>query len=1459
MMAIWALAFGLALAACGLTSAHGFDDEPDELNWDTLGGTVTGFTHFKDYCAAHPDYRARLLAEAPHEPEAESPASVSVTPADFAKGALCEWSLGTAGDVPCIETFGGHHGRRVRTGVDIPADGVYRVWVRYWHEKGSIGSFVLEIGDGRLADCADPAADVVQDVFSCRFDFAEFARRSHPLPNHKDEPTGFIWEASPLVRLTRGRHAISLAGLTHEGPYASRKVAQVVLTQVPLATPDQEQTVPPELAALWVRRPAIRPDNARFLPLWRTWRAAFFADLLAGKLTGVEAGRLAGQVYYDETSNLLGTPRQVADEKAARARFWKTLDPQEVPSGEGLVLAPHDASRPLTVWRAADPWIGFSHVRAPAPEEGLAPLKVELREGEAESLLFFVRNNADQPQTVVPQVQNDAAGLVRWRVVAEQQTGGFGWQPMPLLARRELVVPPFQTVGVWVTVDGRPGFASARPVLRLGEAEQTLDVVRLPPLPAETPVPLVYGWSTPYRARSCWELYRELGVNVVTDGLVPKAEAEKYGVKLTLHLNDGNADPAHVKATVARFERQGYAANDWAWSFMDEPGPGVVDQWVALAQKMRAVDPRVRVWVNPGEASAQSVEACLKMLPYVNLFCPYCNHWTVGKNLPAYYDQLQRKGAHFDILMGYTTPCFGEKAPSAPLDLLGLSDFALACKLDGWAFFALAYGFTYSNSVWDEANAYLGDQCVNLYPGAAYRTLSTRSAEAIREAVRRYRRGWKHESGGAVPAVELYPLSQVRISDASLFAPAVKADVAFVQALDVDRLLAPFRREAGLPKKAETYGDWERTGIAGHTLGHYLSALADLIASGADADGDLRRRLDHIVDELAACQAATGGRLDGIPGGAALWRDIRAGNVETVFRHWAPWYNVHKTFAGLRDAYEQVGNEKALAVLRRLGDWTIELTAGLTDRQRQRMLDQEYGGMNETFADLFALTKETKYLEAARLWEHRAVFDPLYRHEDRLTGLHANTQIPKFTGLARTAQVSRDAARWDAADFAWRTIVTRRSVAYGGNSSAEHFHELDSFAKMMVDRTGPETCNTYNMLRLTERLFEHEPKAEYAAYYERALFNHILPSINVEHPGFVYHTPVRPGHYRVYSVPATNFWCCVGTGMENPGRYGRFIYAHEGADRIYVNLFVDSELKGLLRQRTDFPTGGTTTLTFLRPFTGTVCVREGDHYAEHKGAWKAGDEIRAARAMDWHVEMLPDGSAWGAILRGPIVMGKACGTDRQDGLFAGTAGWDQVAKGPYADPARVETRIAGAPLDTTGLVPFYTLHECRYQIYWEFVTAEEAARNTAARAAAARSERERDRRTRDRVSPGEQQSETDHGLTTAPGGETGYHEGRHWRHGSRFAYVLDPRGATQLALEVTYWGGDRDRTFDIFANGVRIGTEKLNGAYPDAFFSATYPIPDAVLKSRADGKIEIAFAAVHRVAGGVFDIRLLTP
>ena len=347
-------------------------------------------------------------------------------------------------------------------------------------------------------------------------------------------------------------------------------------------------------------------------------------------------------------------------------------------------------------------------------------------------------------------------------------------------------------------------------------------------------------------------------------------------------------------------------------------------------------------------------------------------------------------------------------------------------------------------------------------------------------------------------SVELCSLDEVRLVGDGCLARAVRADVEYVRALDVDRLLAPFRREAGIRSSAHPYGHWESMGLDGHTLGHWLSAVSHLVASGNDADGELSRRLEYAVGELAKCQEKTGGRLDGIPGGGVVWDAVSRGDVGKVWERWAPWYNVHKTFAGLRDAWLEAGNVQAKATMTRLADWIVSTTANLDGAAMEKMLAQEFGGMNETFADLYAITGDEKYLAEAKRWEHHAVLDPLYRKEDKLTGLHANTQIPKFAGLARTGELADDRARLEAADFAWRTIVERRSVAFGGNSVGEHFHALDDFGKMLESREGPETCNTYNMLRLTERLFECDPRAEYAEYYERALFNHVLSAVNTE-------------------------------------------------------------------------------------------------------------------------------------------------------------------------------------------------------------------------------------------------------------------------------------------------------------------------------------------------------------------------
>jgi DUF1680 family protein len=613
-------------------------------------------------------------------------------------------------------------------------------------------------------------------------------------------------------------------------------------------------------------------------------------------------------------------------------------------------------------------------------------------------------------------------------------------------------------------------------------------------------------------------------------------------------------------------------------------------------------------------------------------------------------------------------------------------------------------------------------------------------------------------------AAEMYPLSSVRLLE-GYFRDAAAANREYLLALEPDRLLAPFLREAGLTLKARPYGNWESMGLDGHTAGHYLSALSSMIASGYDSEGELNRRLDYMLGELERCQEANGnGYIGGVPGSRELWSRVASGDVGSIRSKWVPWYNVHKTFAGLRDAHQMVGKQKARDLLVGLGDWCIEVTSGLSDAQMQRMLGTEYGGMNEVMADIYAITGDEKYLTTAIRLNHRNVLDPLVRQEDRLTGLHANTQIPKIAGMERIAALTGNAAEHAGARFFWETVSKNRSIAFGGNSTSEHFNPPDDFSRMVESHEGPESCNTYNMLRLTEQLFSAEPKAAYADFYERALYNHILSAINVHKPGYVYFTPIRPDHYRVYSQPETSFWCCVGTGMENPGKYGEFIYAR-AKDGVYVNLFIPSELNAgdgfVLRQETSFPYEPSTKLALKldAPRTFTLRLRhpawvpadgfavringesfkvdsQPSSYVEIRREWKDGDAVDVEIAMHTRVERLPDGSDWVAILYGPIVLAKPDGTDNMNGLFADTGRMAQVASGPRVpldkvptlvtteedlpkhvvpDPSsgplnfRITDVIQPAEPEGLPLVPFFSLHEQRYQMYWKLTTPEENA------------------------------------------------------------------------------------------------------------------------------------------------------
>jgi uncharacterized protein len=767
----------------------------------------------------------------------------------------------------------------------------------------------------------------------------------------------------------------------------------------------------------------------------------------------------------------------------------------------------------------------------------------------------------------------------------------------------------------------------------------------------------------------------------------------------------------------------------------------------------------------------------------------------------------------------------------------------------------------------------------------------------------------------ATPAV-MPPLTAVRLLDGP-FADAVKANRAYLLAVEPDRLLAPYLREAGLETKAKVYGNWESSGLDGHTAGHYLSALASMVASGSDTPGgELRRRLDYMIAEMDRCQrASSDGYLGGVPGSRELWKAVAEGQVDAVNRKWVPWYNLHKTFAGLRDAYWYAGNQQARDILVRCGDWCEKITFGLSDDQMQRMLGQEHGGMNEVLADIYAITRDEKYLRLAQRFCHKAVLDPLVRHEDQLTGKHANTQIPKVVGLELIATLTGDKDADSGARYFWENVTGRRTAAFGGNSVSEHFNDPKNFSDMLESREGPETCNTYNMLRLTGELFASQPKAAYVDYYERALYNHILASINPVTPGYVYFTPIRPEHYRVYSQPSKGFWCCVGTGMENPGKYGEFIYA-QATSGIYVNLFIASELKatnlGLtLRQETTFPDEPRTKFTlklkksakftlYLRHpgwvAAGQFAVRVNgksvavsstpSSYAELRREWRDGDRVEVELPMRTTVERLPDGSDWVAILRGPIVLAWPAGTNNLSGLFANDSRMGHVASGPLVPMDRVPVLLASAddlprhikmdaaagpmhfrladvvePSAPEGLplIPFFRLHGQRYQMYWQLTTKEDLDARRERIAAEERAKALREANTLDRVAVGEQQPEVEHDFVGEKS-DSGVRNGRRWRRGEWFQYSLSARDEKAAVLAVTYWGGDTSGTFDILANGELLAIETLDNSKPGQFFEKQYSLPSKVLSGKTNGRITIKFSTKPDTkTGGVYDVRLMKP
>lgn len=607
---------------------------------------------------------------------------------------------------------------------------------------------------------------------------------------------------------------------------------------------------------------------------------------------------------------------------------------------------------------------------------------------------------------------------------------------------------------------------------------------------------------------------------------------------------------------------------------------------------------------------------------------------------------------------------------------------------------------------------------------------------------------------------------QFDVSDVTLlgspFKKAMHKDGEYLQSLDVDRLLAPYLKEADLEPKGKNYGGWEDTGLDGHSLGHYLTAVSLMYASTGKQE--YKEIANYVIDELARAQNAIGtGYISGVPGGKETFKEIAAGDINaqpfSLNDKWVPWYNMHKIFAGLRDAYLYAGNEQAKQVLVKLSDWTVSLSDQLTDEQFNEMIIAEYGGMNEVLADVYAFTGDKKYLNVAWRFNDPRVFPPLANKNDSLAGLHANTQIPKIIGAARIYELTGIDSLKTIATYFWDTVVENRTYANGGNSENEHFGEKGTLADRLSKVTS-ESCNTYNMLKLTEHLMRWYPdEPKYAEYYENALYNHILASQDPKKGMFCYFIPLQSGHFKTYSHPENSFWCCVGSGMENHTKYGKNIYLHT-EDELYANLFIPSELnweeKGVkLSQQTNFPDEPRTTFTIEsgRSASFTLKIRkpqwvdegyaitvngepvgmdENAAYATINREWQSGDKVEVALPMNFRLEQLGNDPNTAAIKYGPILLAGKLGTKGMDNEpipYAGFDGFDgrwdhrryedmptvdapslRVKSGditswmePVVDaPLTFKTSGVGVPNDVE-LAPFYDVDHQRYAVYWKLL------------------------------------------------------------------------------------------------------------------------------------------------------------
>ena len=768
---------------------------------------------------------------------------------------------------------------------------------------------------------------------------------------------------------------------------------------------------------------------------------------------------------------------------------------------------------------------------------------------------------------------------------------------------------------------------------------------------------------------------------------------------------------------------------------------------------------------------------------------------------------------------------------------------------------------------------------------------------------------------------ELYPkhfdLEQVTLLDGPM-KTAMDLNIKMLMAYDTDRLLTPYVRQAGLSEttdvnspyyqwltKHPNFKNWGGDAgfdLSGHVGGHYLSALALAYAACHEeaVRATLKERMDYMLKVMKDCQDAYNTNTEGLYGfigGQPIndsWKKLYAGDLSGISKNWGwvPFYCEHKILAGLRDAYLYGNSAMAKEMFRKLADWSANLIEKVDDQAFEGFLNCEHGGMNESLLDAYQLFGDKKYLEAAKKYTHKAMLNGMQTlNTTFLDGKHANTQVPKFIGMERIGEMDATATNYiTAAKNFWQDVAQNRTVCIGGNSVNEHFLTAANSNRYIDQPDGPESCNTNNMMKFSEMLFDRTSEAKYVDFYEQAMWNHILSTQDPTTGGYVYFTTLRPQGYRIYSEPNKGMWCCVGTGMENHSKYGHFIFTHDGKKTLYVNLFTASKLQSkdfVVTQETQFPYEPKTTLTIGKNGKYSIAIRHPEwvdngfqvtvngevidnltamtgeaSYVTISRKWKKGDKIEVSLPMTLRYEVCPNYEDYIAFKYGPILLGANTthGSEKLQNEYGGEGRMDHspgamgrqmnllsapllignradvLSRIKVANPSKltftIDAKREGVESykwNMLTLEPFYGIHHDRYMCYWYQQTPEQFAKSDMA-LTEARNE-ELIRHTIDFVAAGEQQSEAGHEYDYSSDSNTGMYRSERYRDAranGHIQYTLaNPKGnGENLCVMLRFNLADKGRQAQLTINGQKV---------------ADITIPTTIEGSEANGFFEMKY------------------